>query len=64
MSFPLSQSARENWSSETGSGVPSRVSPLTLQTQGESGTVCRAKSLPLHLKEGNTRYLISYVKLL
>ena len=44
--FPCPRSRLRIWSRETGSTVPSRVSLLILQTQGESGAYSRASFLP------------------
>ena len=42
MFFPRPRSRLRIWSRETDSAVPSRVSPLVLHTQAESGAYSRA----------------------
>ena len=44
--FPCSRSRLRIWSHETGSAVPSRVSPIILDTQAESGTYSRVLPFP------------------
>ena len=44
--FPCPRSSLRIWSRETGSAVPSRVSPLILHAQAESGAYSRAPLFP------------------
>ena len=46
MHFPRPRSRLRIWSRETGSAVPSRVSPLILHAQAESGAYSRAPLFP------------------
>ena len=52
MHFPRPRSRLRIWSRETGSAVPSRVSPLILHAQAESGAYSRAPLFPPAFRHG------------
>ena len=52
MNFPCPRSRHRIWSRETGSAVPSRVSPLILHAQAESGAYSRAPLFPSAFRHG------------
>ena len=52
MNFPYPRSRLRIWSRETGSAVPSRVSPLTLYAQAESGAYSLAPLFPPAFRHG------------
>ena len=50
--FPCPRSRLRVWSRETGSAIPSRVSPLILHAQAESGAYPRAPLFPPAFRHG------------
>ena len=52
MHFPCPRSRLRIWSRETGSAVPSRVSPLILHAQAKSGAYTRAPLFPPASRHG------------
>ena len=52
MNFPCPRSRLRIWSRETGLTVPSRVSPLSLLAQAESGAYSRAPLFPPAFRHG------------